>query len=119
MATLLWLSFADYSVDVDAGQAPEPPVEEAAAAGVGGNADKEPPGKGGGSTTTMAASAGGGDAASALLEGRPVPVTRVENSGAGAYKTPVVVPPGTNGVQPNLSFVYNSQSQQNGLLGIH
>jgi hypothetical protein len=70
-------------------------------------------------STSGAMAMSGGAGPDPLLEGRTVPTAKVEGSGAGAYKIPIVVPPGTNGVQPNLSLVYNSQSQDNGLLGIH
>lgn len=41
----------------------------------------------------------------------------VDQAGSARYDIPIEVPPGTNGLVPNLSFSYNSQ-QSNGLLGI-
>ena len=40
----------------------------------------------------------------------------VDESGAFNYSIPVVIPPGINGVEPELSLIYNSKSG-NGLLG--
>jgi RHS repeat-associated protein len=37
--------------------------------------------------------------------------------GAAGYQVPIVVPPGRNGLQPNLALIYGS-SQRNGIIGV-
>ncbi len=41
----------------------------------------------------------------------------VTDAGAASYTIPIVVPPGTNGIEPELSITYNS-SMGNGILGV-
>jgi hypothetical protein len=67
----------------------------------------------------LAFAASGDSPGNPLLGGRAAGSSRVGNSGAANYSIPIVVPPGTNSVQPNLVFTYNSQSQENEVLGIH
>jgi len=61
----------------------------------------------------------GGDAETPSSDGGTANLATVGNRGAARYSIPIVVPPGTNGVQPNLAFTHNSQSQANEILGIH
>lgn len=51
------------------------------------------------------------------LDGRQPGFVKVDNNGAATYTIPIIAPPGTNGVQPNLAFAYSSQGG-NGLLGM-
>ena len=43
----------------------------------------------------------------------------VTGAGAAIYEVPIVVSPGTRGLQPDLSLVYSSSNRRNGLLGVH
>lgn len=68
---------------------------------------------------SSAAWSASGASGNPLLGGRFAGSARVGNSGAANYSVPITVPPGTNGVAPILSFIYDSQSQENESLGIH
>lgn len=51
------------------------------------------------------------------LSGRQPGFVKIDNNGAATYSIPIIVPPGTAGIQPNLAFTYSSQGG-NGLLGV-
>lgn len=68
--------------------------------------------------TSSAAMSSGGDSAAGSIGGIRTPESAKVSSGGGAtHSIPIVVPPGTAAVQPNLSFNYNSQGE-NSLLGV-
>lgn len=54
-----------------------------------------------------------GEIYSGFLDGQHT----VTSSGAFSYDIPVVVPPGINGLQPDISFSYSSSNSKNGVLG--
>lgn len=57
-----------------------------------------------------------GDASQGAVVGKIPGELNVGASGNAAYTIPISCPPGVNGVQPNISLVYNSQSG-NGIAG--
>ncbi len=57
-----------------------------------------------------------GDASQGFVVGKIPGELNVSPSGAATYTVPISCPPGINGMQPNLSLVYNSQSG-NGIAG--
>ena len=57
-----------------------------------------------------------GDASQGFVVGKIPGELNVNPSGAATYTIPISCPPGINGMQPNLSLVYNSQSG-NGIAG--
>lgn len=68
--------------------------------------------------TRQAAFTSGGDSAAGSIGGIKTPEsTKVSSGGAATQSIPIVVPPGTAGVQPRLSFNYSSQGE-NSLLGV-
>jgi hypothetical protein len=62
-------------------------------------------------------SAGAGGTGLPGVEGRVPDMAKVEASGGASFSIPIIVSPGTAGLQPNLSLVYNSQAG-NGLFGV-
>ena len=69
-------------------------------------------------TTSSTAMATSGDSAAGSIGGIRTPENaKVSSGGAATQSIPIVAPPGRAGVQPNLSFNYNSQGE-NSLLGV-
>ena len=59
-----------------------------------------------------------GDSAAGSIGGVKTPQNvKVTSGGAASLSIPIVVPPGTASVQPDLAFTYNSQGE-NSLLGV-
>jgi hypothetical protein len=69
-------------------------------------------------TTTSSSSQSAASAGATPGLGRAHGAAKVGQGGAATFAVPIVVPPGTAGVAPNLSFVYSSQASENELLGI-
>lgn len=55
--------------------------------------------------------------AQAVLAGRTPGSFSVTDGGAASYSIPIEIPPGTNGMAPNLALAYSSQGE-NGLFGV-
>ena len=69
-------------------------------------------------TRSASLASAGGDSAAGSIGGIRTPESvKVSSGGAATQSIRIVVPPGTAGIQPNLSFTYNSQGE-NSLLGV-
>lgn len=100
------------------GAAVDPPVDKPVDPRVDGKPGVDPGWTGRTNRNGFAARAGT-EGPKPLLGDRSAGTAKIGNSGAATYGIPIVVPPGINGVAPKLTFVYNSQFQENGIVGIH